>query len=121
MSTPVGWLGDEEWRRAAGGHDAFERGVAEGRRQAAAELIAERTADPHQVLLDIVEIAPDGTTHTYWSTHCRHEDHGACSSEFIHGEIAGTGMSTALRRKPAQCKHCAAPCVCPCHEKGSTD
>jgi hypothetical protein len=98
----------------------WQAGVAEGRRQAAAQQIA-ASLDPHQVLIDVMEIAPDGT-HTYWSTHCRHGRHDLCSATEIHGEIAGTGMSTALVRNPATCKTCLAPCICPCgHEKGSTD
>jgi len=32
--------------------------------------------------------------HYYWSTHCRHGHHGSC--RFV-------------------CKHCPAPCICPCH------
>lgn len=51
----------------------------------------------------------DGT-HRYWSTHCRHartaEEHAACSA---------TELAPGVPRKPAQCKTCAAPCICSCH------
>ncbi|MFJ8345075.1 hypothetical protein ACIQ9J_01605 [Streptomyces sp. NPDC094153] len=43
--------------------------------------------------------------HVYLSTSCLHGEHGYCSN--VDG-IAGL-------KKPAQCKFCAAPCVCPCH------
>jgi hypothetical protein len=52
-------------------------------------------------------ILPDGT-HRYWSTHCRHGRHDACSA---------TELAPGMPRKPAQCKTCQAPCVCPCHEE----
>ncbi len=66
-------------------------------------------------------ILPDGT-HRYWSTHCRHGNHDLCSADLIHGQIAGTEMSTAIVRKPAQCKaaECSAPCICPCHKEASS-
>lgn len=43
--------------------------------------------------------------HVYLSTGCYHGDHAYCS--------APTGAVGA--KQPAQCKHCSAPCVCPCH------
>lgn len=43
--------------------------------------------------------------HVYLSTGCLHGEHAYCSN--VDG-IAGL-------KKPAQCKFCAAPCVCPCH------
>lgn len=72
-------------------------------------------------------ILPDGT-HRYWSTHCRHAKdandpgHEACSAKELIGsygvDLDGGGsyrVRTAMDRKPAQCKTCAARCVCPCH------
>lgn len=57
----------------------------------------------------------DGT-HTYWSTHCRHDRHDACSaSETIGRMPGGLGHYAAIERAPAQCKTCASPCVCTCH------
>jgi hypothetical protein len=44
--------------------------------------------------------------HTYWSTHCRHGNHEACMA---------TELAPGVARKPAQCKTCAAPCICGCH------
>ena len=48
----------------------------------------------------------DGS-HRYWSTHCRHDNHGACSA---------TELAPGVPREPAQCKTCAAPCLCHCHK-----
>jgi hypothetical protein len=48
--------------------------------------------------------------HTYLSTGCRHDQHGYCSN--VDG-IAGL-------KKPAQCKFCQAPCICPCHPTTET-
>lgn len=50
-------------------------------------------------------IHPDGT-HDYWSTHCRHGRHEDCAAT----EAAGAP------RRPSQCKTCAAPCRCRCHQ-----
>lgn len=50
-------------------------------------------------------LLPDGE-HRYWSTHCRHDGHDACSSE---------EHAPGVPRRPAQCKTCAAPCRCTCH------
>jgi hypothetical protein len=60
-------------------------------------------------MVDVVEDAPDGVTHTYWSTHCRHGSHSGCKAT----TLAGGGL-----RRPAQCKICAAPCICDCHNPG---
>ncbi|WP_372344664.1 hypothetical protein [Streptomyces sp. KL116D] len=43
--------------------------------------------------------------HIYLSTSCLHGEHGYCAG--------GTGQAGA--KTPAQCKFCAAPCICPCH------
>jgi len=61
-------------------------------------------------------ILPDGT-HRYWSTHCRHDNHEACSASEISGWLLGvrTTAPVNMPRKPAQCKTCASPCICPCH------
>ncbi|MFI1165609.1 hypothetical protein ACH4UM_18835 [Streptomyces sp. NPDC020801] len=45
--------------------------------------------------------------HVYLSTSCLHGEHDYCRSH--------TGLSGA--KKPAQCKFCAAPCTCPCHQQ----
>jgi hypothetical protein len=50
-------------------------------------------------------IAADGV-HTYWSTHCRHDRHADC---------AARELAPGVARRPAQCKICAAPCICYCH------
>lgn len=46
--------------------------------------------------------------HQYLSTGCFHGDHAYCQSDT---GAAGT-------KTPAQCKFCAAPCVCTCHRAG---
>lgn len=43
--------------------------------------------------------------HWYISTGCFHDDHAYCQSM--------TGLNGAKR--PGRCKHCDAPCRCPCH------
>ncbi len=70
-----------------------------------------------------------GGHHWYWSTHCRHGSHEACSADWMAGTVASNepraagvlGMSISVERQPAQCKHCASPCICPCHAPVSTD
>jgi hypothetical protein len=52
-------------------------------------------------------VLPDGS-HLYWSTHCRHGRHDAC---------AATELAPGVPRQPSQCKTCAAPCICSCHEE----
>lgn len=62
-------------------------------------------------------ILPDGT-HRYWSTHCRHDNHEACSADKMSGpSVYDRGRHVTVERRPAQCKtpECQAPCVCPCH------
>lgn len=49
------------------------------------------------------------TGHRYLSTGCRHGEHGYCQSN--------TGSQG--QKKPAQCKFCAARCVCSCHTPGA--
>jgi hypothetical protein len=51
--------------------------------------------------------ATEATGHHYLSTGCFHGDHDYCSN--IDGR--------AGLKKPAQCKFCAAPCVCSCHRE----
>lgn len=66
-------------------------------------------------------ILPDGT-HRYWSTHCRHGNHSDCAATEIAGTTtrfagsSGHWPGTRMERKPAQCKTCAAPCLCHCHQ-----
>lgn len=52
------------------------------------------------------EIVEATGAHVYLSTGCLHGKHGYCQS-------TGEG-----RKVPAECKFCAAPCICPCHEIG---
>ncbi len=67
-------------------------------------------------------ILPDGT-HRYWSTHCRHArfqrdpGHLACSATVLIGADPYGEGDAAIRRTPANCKTCSAPCVCPCHSE----
>lgn len=59
-------------------------------------------------------ISGDGT-HEYWSTHCRHDRHDDCTAKWLTGPTVMDGVTTSIARRPAQCKTCAAPCICPCH------
>jgi hypothetical protein len=71
----------------------------------------------HQVYIDVIEVAPDGVTHTYWSTHCRHAL--AYDQPELHDLCAADHLAPGVERKPAQCKHaevCGGLCVCPCHK-----
>ncbi|WP_210637184.1 hypothetical protein [Streptomyces sp. GESEQ-13] len=52
--------------------------------------------------------ATDATGHTYLSTGCLHGHHDYCQNH--------TGKSGS--KTPAQCKFCAAPCTCHCHQDG---
>ncbi|SHI66434.1 hypothetical protein [Streptomyces sp. 3214.6] len=72
---------------------------------------------PTALLLDLVDIAAQvaGTTgHTYLSTGCLHGDtrlpDGRTGHEYCQSETGKAGAKT-----PAQCKVCAAPCLCFCH------
>lgn len=86
-------------------------------RRAAGRRAARVTASAADARVDVV--MPDGS-HTYWSTHCRHGNHEACSAPEVSGPMpGGLGHYAAIERKPAQCKTCAAPCICPCHREGS--
>jgi hypothetical protein len=63
-------------------------------------------------------LLPDGT-HRYWSTHCRHDNHDACSAtEMLGLDVLDDGFRPRIARQPAQCKTCGAPCICPCHAPG---
>jgi hypothetical protein len=53
--------------------------------------------------------SPDGA-HRYLSTGCLHGEHGYCQ--------ANTGSNG--QKSPAQCKFCAAPCQCGCHQQPDT-
>lgn len=86
----------------------------------------------HGVYIDVIEVAPDGVTHTYWSDYCRHGNHDACSATAVSGIQAvetpldgGDWLSTRTpvltERKAAQCETCAAPCVCSCHDESPTE
>lgn len=50
------------------------------------------------------------TSHHYLSTGCRHGEHAYCQGN--------TGY--AGPKKPAVCKFCDAPCICPCHKTGGS-
>jgi hypothetical protein len=74
-------------------------------------------SDGHEVYIDVIEVAPDGVLHTYWSTHCRHAL--AYDQPELHDLCAADQFAPGVERKPAQCKHaevCGGLCVCPCHK-----
>lgn len=59
--------------------------------------------------------------HRYWSTHCRHGFDSQCNASKVFGlEADAPSWSehlVGIQRRPAQCKSCSAPCVCPCHRE----
>lgn len=110
------------------------------------DQLASRHDLPHWVypIDSMIDVIVQGE-HRYWSTHCRHATeqdnpdlHMRCSSDVITG-LHPSGLVTclfnanphelddecqdvvsyasAVLRKPAQCKHCAAPCLCRCHNQ----
>lgn len=52
-------------------------------------------------------VVSDEAEHVYLSTGCLHGRHAYCK-----WEVGKLGP-----KRPAQCKFCAAPCVCPCHKE----
>lgn len=56
--------------------------------------------------LDRIALREGSEGHTYLSTGCLHGNHGYCQGT--------TGANGA--KKPAECKFCAARCVCECHQ-----
>lgn len=44
--------------------------------------------------------------HVYLSTACLHDRHDYCADPL---------RADGNPKRPAECKFCAAPCVCPCH------
>jgi hypothetical protein len=61
-------------------------------------------SEHNQTKVDVV-FGTSGS-HLYWSTHCRHGNHQACNA---------TELAPGVPRRAAQCKTCAAPCICDCH------
>lgn len=65
-----------------------------------------------QVIGFKADILFEDGTHVYHSTHCRHGNHEACKA---------TKLAPGVPRRPAQCKTCGAPCVCPdCDHGGAS-
>lgn len=69
------------------------------------------------VLIELGWSPPTGP-HVYLSTACRHavepgreELHDECKTNMIRPD--GT------HKKPAECKHCGAPCICTCHQEAT--
>lgn len=60
---------------------------------------------------DQVDVLRADGHHIYWSTHCRHGNHPACTA---------TELAPGVPRQPAQCKSCGASCICPCHPASDT-
>lgn len=92
--------------------DAYTQGYGEGHVRGAvvADLARRKAMGAAGDMVDVVH--PDGT-HEYWSTHCRHGNHEACSA---------TELAAGVPRRPAQCKTCGAPCRCPvCHRNDGSE
>lgn len=51
--------------------------------------------------------------HQYLSTGCLHDKHEYCQADAVAKD------GGVLRKVPAQCKFCEAPCICDCHSEGS--
>jgi hypothetical protein len=103
-------------------------GFRAGQRAGRDDVARDQTCDRRRIFpidAKVDAVFADGS-HRYWSTHCRHDRHDACSATTL------TGPATTLRgvrnkrvrldrpvemeRQPAQCKTCAAPCLCACHK-----
>jgi hypothetical protein len=83
----------------------FRAGQRAGREDAARDQTVDRQwVFPIDAKVDAV--FADGS-HRYWSTHCRHGNHDACSA---------TELAPGVPRQPAQCKTCSSPCLCYCHK-----
>jgi uncharacterized protein (DUF433 family) len=72
--------------------------------------------DPELGGEDKADVLHADGSHYYWSTHCRHagDDEDDEDSKRKHRMCATTTINGGPR-KPAQCKICHSPCVCPCH------
>ena len=59
--------------------------------------------------------------HIYLSTSCLHGEHDYCKSAIVQELVphwADDDSEILTRRKrPSECKFCAAPCVCKCHKE----
>ena len=79
------------------------------------EWWSSEVAEPRGHLYPVGGLKSDGSTHIYFSTGCRHGDmvlpDGRTGHEYCQGETGAVGAKT-----PAQCKFCAAPCRCDCHQ-----
>lgn len=126
--------GFDTWSTTAAMEDAYVRAALAA--LAAASRLLPEGASPSQrqwifpMDSKIDALIPDGA-HRYWSTHCRHGNHGACAATAIEGEatvLRGVRRQRVrldsparIGRKPAQCKTCSAPCICSCHTPTSTE
>lgn len=86
------------------------------------ETPAETVAGLYPALSEALTGAGGG--HLYLSTGCLHGKHDYCKSPRVtHQPLArrADGMvvvdnPTTMPKRPAECKFCGAPCVCPCHD-----
>lgn len=59
-----------------------------------------------------------GDEHVYLSTSCLHAVEPG--REDLHDECkTNERRYDGSHKYPAECKHCAAPCICPCHKEAS--
>lgn len=84
-----------------------------------AREVADRWRADRPRLVDRVDVIKADGTHRYWSTHCRHDRHDDCSADELTGLDAVGPWQSTIKRQPAQCKTCAAPCIGPCHTGGA--
>lgn len=57
--------------------------------------------------MDKIDVILSNGEHIYWSTWCRHDNHDGCKA---------LEKAPGVPRNPAQCKTCAARCICDCHK-----
>lgn len=77
------------------------------------QTIAEEDACEQQRLAGVAA-GTEGTGHRYLSTGCLHGDLVLPDGRTGHQYCSNVDGIAGLK-KPAQCKFCAAPCICPCH------
>ena len=92
------------------------------------ELRDERNLPVIAIVLDHAEMdelaarlgAHDSGQHHYLSTGCLHGDQvlpdGRTGHQYCQSDTGKNGA-----KRPAECKFCAAPCQCPCHQTTTTE
>ena len=77
-------------------------------------MIDRRTEYQRALSAVVVLDEPSGPRHLYLSTHCLHAVLN--NDGTLHERCEATELAPGVPRKPSQCKHCAAACLCWCHD-----